>query len=39
MKPLKVRQVGYRVLIGPSYVLGGQRMRIVLNDEELEKVC
>ena len=31
------RQVGYPVLIRPSYVLGGQRMRIVLNDEELEK--
>ena len=31
------RKVGYPVLIRPSYVLGGQRMRIVLNDEELEK--
>jgi carbamoyl-phosphate synthase large subunit len=31
------QQVGYPVLIRPSYVLGGQRMRIVLNDEELEK--
>ncbi len=31
------RQVGYPVLIRPSYVLGGQRMRIVLNDDELEK--
>jgi carbamoyl-phosphate synthase large subunit len=30
-------EVGYPVLIRPSYVLGGQRMRIVLNDEELEK--
>ncbi len=30
-------QVGYPVLIRPSYVLGGQRMRIVINDEELEK--
>ncbi len=30
-------QVGYPVLVRPSYVLGGQRMRIVLNDEELEK--
>ncbi len=29
--------VGYPVLIRPSYVLGGQRMRIVLNDDELEK--
>jgi len=31
------KKVGYPVLIRPSYVLGGQRMRIVLNDEELEK--
>ncbi|MDB5202000.1 MAG: carB [Ferruginibacter sp.] len=31
------KTVGYPVLIRPSYVLGGQRMRIVLNDEELEK--
>jgi carbamoyl-phosphate synthase large subunit len=31
------QQVVYPVLIRPSYVLGGQRMRIVLNDEELEK--
>ena len=31
------KQVGYTVLIRPSYVLGGQRMRIVINDEELEK--
>jgi carbamoyl-phosphate synthase large subunit len=31
------RQVGYPVLIRPSYVIGGQRMRIVLNDDELEK--
>ena len=30
------KKVGYPVLIRPSYVLGGQRMRIVLNDEELE---
>jgi carbamoyl-phosphate synthase large subunit len=29
-------QVGYPVLVRPSYVLGGQRMRIVINDEELE---
>ena len=31
------KQVGYPVLIRPSYVIGGQRMRIVLNDEDLEK--
>jgi carbamoyl-phosphate synthase large subunit len=29
-------RVGYPVLVRPSYVLGGQRMRIVINDEELE---
>src|SRR5450432_2908250 len=29
-------RVGYPVLVRPSYVLGGQRMRIVLNDEEVE---
>ena len=29
--------VGYPVLVRPSYVLGGQRMRIVLNDDEVEK--
>ncbi|MGZ5253948.1 MAG: carbamoyl-phosphate synthase large subunit, partial [Flavitalea sp.] len=29
-------KVGYPVLVRPSYVLGGQRMRIVINDEELE---
>ena len=30
------KKVGYPVLVRPSYVLGGQRMRIVINDEELE---
>ncbi len=30
-------KVGYPVLVRPSYVLGGQRMRIVINDEELTK--
>lgn len=30
-------KVAYPVLVRPSYVLGGQRMRIVINDEELEK--
>ncbi|MBK6732239.1 MAG: carbamoyl-phosphate synthase large subunit [Bacteroidetes bacterium] len=28
--------IGYPVLVRPSYVLGGQRMRIVINDEDLE---
>ncbi|SHM39542.1 carbamoyl-phosphate synthase large subunit [Chitinophaga sp. CF418] len=30
------KEVGYPVLVRPSYVLGGQRMRIVINEEELE---
>src|SRR5690606_3065472 len=30
-------RVGYPVLVRPSYVLGGQNMRIVINDEELER--
>jgi carbamoyl-phosphate synthase large subunit len=29
-------KVGYPVLVRPSYVLGGQRMRIVINDNECE---
>ncbi len=31
------QKVGYPVLVRPSYVLGGQGMKIVINDEELEK--
>ncbi|TVR79202.1 MAG: carbamoyl-phosphate synthase large subunit [Chitinophagaceae bacterium] len=30
-------RIGYPVLVRPSYVLGGQRMRIVINKEELER--
>jgi carbamoyl-phosphate synthase large subunit len=30
-------EVGYPVLVRPSYVLGGQFMRIVINNEELER--
>ena len=30
------QEVGYPVLVRPSYVLGGQGMKIVINDEELE---
>lgn len=30
-------EVGYPVLVRPSYVLGGQHMSIVINDEELEE--
>jgi carbamoyl-phosphate synthase large subunit len=31
------KKVSYPVLVRPSYVLGGQRMKIVINDEELER--
>ncbi len=35
---LKVaKDVGYPVLVRPSYVLGGQRMKIVINDHDLER--
>lgn len=30
-------EVGYPVLVRPSYVLGGQKMKIVINDDELER--
>jgi carbamoyl-phosphate synthase large subunit len=30
------KRVSYPVLVRPSYVIGGQRMRIVINDQELE---
>lgn len=30
-------KIGYPVLVRPSYVLGGQKMRIVINDDELER--
>lgn len=30
-------EVGYPVLVRPSYVLGGQGMSIVINDDELER--
>ncbi|GAB4404366.1 MAG: carbamoyl-phosphate synthase large subunit [Bacteroidia bacterium] len=30
-------RVGYPVLVRPSYVLGGQDMRIVINDDELTR--
>ncbi|SJN29607.1 Carbamoyl-phosphate synthase large chain [Sphingobacterium faecium PCAi_F2.5] len=30
-------EVGYPVLVRPSYVLGGQGMSIVINDDDLEK--
>ena len=31
------KEVGYPALIRPSYVLGGQKMRIVINDDELSE--
>lgn len=30
------KKTGYPVLVRPSYVLGGQKMKIVINDNELE---
>jgi carbamoyl-phosphate synthase large subunit len=32
-----VKKIGYPVLVRPSYVLGGQKMKIVINDDELER--
>lgn len=31
------RQLGFPLLVRPSYVLGGQSMKIVINEEELEQ--
>ena len=31
------KEVNYPVLVRPSYVLGGQRMKIVINDHDLER--
>ncbi len=31
------KRIPYPLLVRPSYVLGGQRMRIVINDHELER--
>ncbi|MCC7505832.1 MAG: carbamoyl-phosphate synthase large subunit [Saprospiraceae bacterium] len=31
------KKIPYPLLVRPSYVLGGQRMRIVINDHELER--
>jgi carbamoyl-phosphate synthase large subunit len=31
------RKIPYPLLVRPSYVLGGQRMKIVINDNELER--
>lgn len=32
----KSRELGFPMLVRPSYVLGGQSMKIVINEEELE---
>lgn len=31
------KEIPYPLLVRPSYVLGGQRMKIVINDHELER--
>lgn len=31
------KDLGFPLLVRPSYVLGGQKMKIVINEEELEK--
>ena len=31
------KELGFPLLVRPSYVLGGQRMKIVINEEELER--
>ena len=31
------KRIGFPLLVRPSYVLGGQKMKIVINEEELEK--
>lgn len=31
------RDLGFPLLVRPSYVLGGQKMKIVINEDELEK--
>ena len=30
------KELGFPLLVRPSYVLGGQRMKIVINEDELE---
>ncbi len=31
------KELGFPILVRPSYVLGGQKMKIVINEEELER--
>lgn len=33
----KCKEIGFPMLVRPSYVLGGQSMKIVINEEELQK--
>lgn len=33
----RAHEIGYPVLVRPSYVLGGQNMRIIINDDDLER--
>ena len=33
----KAHQLGYPVMIRPSYVLGGRAMEIIYNDEDLKR--
>ena len=39
MKLCWLQKTGYPVLVRPSYVLGGQKMRIVINDEGTRASC
>jgi carbamoyl-phosphate synthase large subunit len=34
---VRSKKIGYPLLVRPSYVLGGQSMKIVINDKELEE--
>jgi carbamoyl-phosphate synthase large subunit len=34
---IESQKIGYPLLVRPSYVLGGQSMKIVINDKELEE--
>jgi len=33
------KEIGFPLLVRPSYVLGGQGMKIVINEQELEEHC
>lgn len=33
----RAQEIGYPVLVRPSYVLGGQNMKIIINDDDLER--